>query len=59
MDGAQGADSVQVPIGPVTRNRAKCFKEGLNGLIREAWSDEGTSLKTLELESKLMNMIEV
>lgn len=34
-DENHGADPVQVPIGPVTRTRAKRFKEGLNKLIQE------------------------
>jgi hypothetical protein len=38
VDGNQGTalkDLVQVPIGPVTRARAKKFKDVLNGLIQE------------------------
>ncbi|GMN48249.1 hypothetical protein TIFTF001_017440 [Ficus carica] len=31
-------DPVQVPVGPVTRARAKKFKDALNGLIRATWS---------------------
>ncbi|GKV50653.1 hypothetical protein SLEP1_g57354 [Rubroshorea leprosula] len=31
-------DSIQVPVGPVTRARAKKFKEALNRLIREIWT---------------------
>jgi hypothetical protein len=37
-DGDQGTtskDLIQVPIGPVTRARAKKFKDVLNGLIQE------------------------
>jgi hypothetical protein len=40
-DGDQGTaskDLVQVPIGPVTRARAKKFKNVLNGLIQELWA---------------------
>lgn len=40
-DGDQGTaskDLVQVPIGPVTRARAKKFKHVLNGLIQELWA---------------------
>ena len=32
------SDPIQVPIGPVTRARAKKFKDALNGLIRATWS---------------------
>jgi len=40
-DGNQGTalkDLVQVPIGPVTRARAKKFKDVLNGLIQKLWA---------------------
>ena len=33
--GTISKDLVQVPIGPVTRARAKKFKDVLNGLIQE------------------------
>ncbi|GMN51977.1 hypothetical protein TIFTF001_021115 [Ficus carica] len=32
------ADPIQVPVGPITRARAKKFKEALNGLIHEFWN---------------------
>jgi hypothetical protein len=41
IDGDQGTtskDLVQVPIGPITRARAKKFKDVLNGLIQELWA---------------------
>jgi hypothetical protein len=41
VDGDQGTiskDLVQVPIGPVTRARAKKFKDVLNRLIQELWA---------------------
>ena len=34
------ADPVQVPIGPITRARAKRFKESLNGLIQHIWAKD-------------------
>jgi hypothetical protein len=40
-DGDQGTaskDLVQVPIGPVTRARAKKFNDVLNELIQELWA---------------------
>jgi hypothetical protein len=40
-DGDQGTtskDLVRVPIGPVTRARAKKFKDVLNELIQELWA---------------------
>ena len=32
-------DSLSLPSGPITRLRAKRFKEALNGLIHENWAD--------------------
>ena len=32
------SDPILVPIGPVTRARAKKFKDALMGLIRATWS---------------------
>ncbi|KAB1219907.1 hypothetical protein CJ030_MR3G009549 [Morella rubra] len=49
-DGNQGTVSkylVQVPIGPVTRARAKKFKDVLNGLIQEAWA-QANALRPIE-----------
>ena len=36
------ADPIQVPIGPVTRARAKKFQNALNGLIQEIWAQAST-----------------
>ncbi|KAB1203744.1 hypothetical protein CJ030_MR8G011194 [Morella rubra] len=50
FDGDQGTvskDLVQVPIGPVTRARAKKFKDVLNGLIQELWA-QANSWKPIE-----------
>lgn len=58
-NGGYGSDPVQVPVRPVTRARAKRFKEGLHDLIQDAWNNKGTSLRTLEVESKFINMIGV
>ena len=37
---AWNTELVQVPIGPVTRARAKKFKESLNGLIQHIWAKD-------------------
>ncbi|KAK3204558.1 hypothetical protein Dsin_018604 [Dipteronia sinensis] len=37
--GAAPRDPLHVPVGPVTRARAKRFKEALNGLIQDTWAD--------------------
>ena len=36
---------MRVPVGPITRARAKRFKEALNGLIQETW-DASKMLKS-------------
>ena len=36
--GTTSREPVRVPVGPVTRARAKRFKEALNGLIQEVWA---------------------
>jgi hypothetical protein len=39
-NGAEVAqDPLSLPSGPITRLRAKCFKEALNGLIQENWAN--------------------
>jgi hypothetical protein len=39
-NGAEFAqDPLSLPSGPITRLRAKHFKEALNGLIQENWAD--------------------
>ena len=35
-------DPIQVPIGPVTRARAKKFKETLNAFIQRIWAEESS-----------------
>ncbi|KAK3189264.1 hypothetical protein Dsin_028825 [Dipteronia sinensis] len=37
--GAAPRDPLHVPVGPITRARAKRFKEALNGLIQNTWAD--------------------
>ncbi|KAH6810768.1 hypothetical protein C2S51_024530 [Perilla frutescens var. frutescens] len=34
------SDPIKVPEGPVTRARAKRFKESFNGFMREVWNQE-------------------
>jgi hypothetical protein len=53
-DGDQGTtskDLVQVPIGPVTRARAKNFKDVLNGLIQELWA-QANSWRPIERDPR-------
>jgi hypothetical protein len=37
--GAAPRDPLHVPVGPITKARAKRFKEALNGLIQDTWAD--------------------
>ena len=60
--GALSKDPIQVPIGPVTRARAKKFKELLNGLIQEAWA-QANSWRPIEQDprepQRIVNLIQV
>ena len=65
IDGDQGTaskDLVQVPIGLVTRARAKKFKDVLNGLIQELWV-QANSWRPIEHDprgqQKIVNLIQV
>jgi hypothetical protein len=55
-------DLVQVPIGPVTRARAKKFKDVLNGLIQELWA-QANSWRPIEHDprgqQKIVTLIQV
>ena len=31
-------DSLEVPVGPITRLRSKKFKEAFNGLLQDKWT---------------------
>ena len=37
--GVAPRDLLHVPVGTITRARAKRFKEALNGLIQDTWAD--------------------
>src|SRR3954471_6204311 len=50
-------EPIMVPVGPVTRARAKQFKERLNGLIHKI-QQEGSGLH-MEGDQKLINIIQV
>ena len=50
-------EPIVVPVGPVTRARAKQFKERLNGLIHKI-QQEGSGLH-MEGDQKLINIIQV
>jgi hypothetical protein len=65
FDGDQGTtsnDLIQVPIGPITRARAKKFKDVLNGLIQELWA-QINSLRPIEhdpqWQQRIVTLIQV
>jgi hypothetical protein len=65
VDGDQGTtskDLIQVPIGPVTRARAKKFKDVLNGLIQELWA-QANSWRPIEhdpqWQQRIVTLIQV
>ena len=57
--GAAPRDPLHVPVGPITRARAKRFKEALNGLIQDSWANsELLKSKMCPLEDQgLINVI--
>ena len=56
-NGAEFAqDPLSLPSGPITRLRAKRFKEALNGLIQENWAD---SKKTKMGSNNIQDLIHV
>jgi hypothetical protein len=64
-DGDQGTtskDLIQVPIGPVTRARAKKFKDVLNGHIQELWA-QANSWRPIEhdpqRQQRIVTLIQV
>jgi len=65
-DAAQGSslvqDTMHVPVGPITRSRAKKFKESLMGLVQDVWNQELMKKpiedgRSGELDSPCVNMI--
>ena len=52
------ADPLEIPLGPMTRARAKRFKEALNVLIQEA-QVEGAHLLNSKEGTKMVHVIKV
>ena len=50
-------DPLQIPLGPVTRARAKRFQEALNGLIQDKFNEQGCMLAS-NVESSLVQVIQ-
>ena len=52
------ADPLEIPLGPMTRARAKRFKETLNALIRDAQMEEAHVFNSKQ-ETKMIHIIKV
>jgi len=50
-------DSLSLPSSPITRLRAKRFKEALNGLIQEIWADSKKTKMRLNNNQGLVHII--
>ena len=52
-------DPLEVPIGPVTRLRAKKLKEAFNGLLQDTWAKVDFKRICNNKEQSLINLIHV
>ena len=52
-------DSLEVPVGPVTRFRAKKFKEAFNRLLQDTWVKVDFKRICNNKEQTLINLIHV
>ena len=52
------ADPLEIPRGPITRTRAKRFKEALNVLIQDSQAEGAHGLNSKK-ETKLVHVIKV
>jgi hypothetical protein len=52
-------DPLKVPVGPVTRLRAKKFKEAFNGLLQETWAKVDLKRICNNKEQVLINLIHI
>jgi hypothetical protein len=51
---------LEVPVGPVTRLRAKKFKEAFNGLLQDTWANvDFKRIYSNNKEQALINLIHV
>jgi hypothetical protein len=51
-------DPLEVPVGPITRLRAKRFKESFNGLFQDMWAKVDFK-RILNNEQAVINLIHV
>ena len=52
------ADPLEIPLGPITRAKAKRFKEALNVLIQDSQAEGAHGLNSRK-ETKLVHVIKV
>jgi len=52
-------DPLEVPVGPVTRLRAKKFKEAFNGLLQDTWAKVDFNRILNNEEKVVINLIHV
>ena len=52
-------DSLEVPVGPVTRLRVKRFKEAFNGLLQDTWAKVDFKRILNNEEQDMINLIHV
>ena len=52
-------DPLEVPVGPVTRLRAKKFKEAFNGFLQDIWAKVDFKIICNNKEQALINLIHV
>ena len=58
MTKERSADQLEIPLGPMTRTRAKRFKEALNVLIRDAQVKEARVFNSKK-ETNMVHVIKV
>jgi hypothetical protein len=52
-------DPLEVPVGPITRLRAKKFKEAFNGLLQDTWAKVNFNRICNNKEQAMINLIHV
>jgi len=52
-------DPLEVPVGPITRLRAKKFKEAFNGLLQDTWAKVDFNRICNNKEQSMINLIHV
>ncbi|XP_052173798.1 uncharacterized protein LOC127789074 [Diospyros lotus] len=56
-DSNHSSDPLHVPIGPITRARAKRLKEALNGLVLDMWANQNYQDSDLKSKQDVINII--